>query len=283
MSENRETLRLSFFTDLHCELREGVPESLEAAARSMRRSGAELFIGGGDFINEGIESCDTTADPRWELYRQFQSELGGRIEPVFGNHDLLALRPAAACNTAEDPRAAFRDLFAVERTYRTFRANGFQFFCLDSIIAAGPTEERTYVAGISSEQFLWLRAELDLLSERHPIIVVSHAPLLSLALGNAAAPGYALPAHLVVQNAKEVLELFAAKNLVAVLQGHLHVNETFRWRNTTFITGGAICGGWWKGPWCGTPAGYGVLTLRSGSAVWEYLEYPARSSSRSTL
>jgi hypothetical protein len=45
-----------------------------------------------------------------------------------------------------------------------------------------------------------------------------------------------------------------------------------RWRGTTFITGGAVCGQWWRGPWHGTDAGFGVLTLRPDRVDWEYKE-----------
>jgi 3',5'-cyclic-AMP phosphodiesterase len=58
-----------------------------------------------------------------------------------------------------------------------------------------------------------------------------------------------------------------------VLQGHLHVNELLRWKGTTFITGGAICGQWWRGPRLGTPEGFGVLTLHPDRVEWEYLTY----------
>ena len=46
-----------------------------------------------------------------------------------------------------------------------------------------------------------------------------------------------------------------------------------RWRNTTFITGGSVCGQWWRGPWQGTPEGFGVMTLRSERVDWDYHTY----------
>jgi len=73
-----------------------------------------------------------------------------------------------------------------------------------------------------------------------------------------------------VVNNREVLELFAEHNLVLVLQGHLHAEEMLRWRGTTFITGGAVCGDKWRGPRLGTPEGFGVLTLRRDRVDWQY-------------
>ena len=69
------------------------------------------------------------------------------------------------------------------------------------------------------------------------------------------------------------MELFDRHNLLLVLQGHLHVDEMIRWRGTTFITGGAVCGKWWRGAWHGTREGFGTVTLRRGRVEWEYHSY----------
>ena len=58
-----------------------------------------------------------------------------------------------------------------------------------------------------------------------------------------------------------------------MLQGHLHAKELIRWRDTTFITGGAICGKWWRGDWFGTREGFNVVTLDGDRVHWEYVEY----------
>ena len=76
-----------------------------------------------------------------------------------------------------------------------------------------------------------------------------------------------------VVNSREVLELFEDHNLLLVLQGHLHGEEMLRWRGTTFITGGALCGKWWRGSWHGTDAGYGLVTIRHDRVDWEYHGY----------
>ena len=81
------------------------------------------------------------------------------------------------------------------------------------------------------------------------------------------------PANRAVVNNLEVLERFAGRNLLLVLQGHLHVDEMLRWRDTTFITGGAVCGRWWRGEWHGTREGFGVVTLRRDRVEWEYVTY----------
>ncbi len=54
----------------------------------------------------------------------------------------------------------------------------------------------------------------------------------------------------------------------------LHSNELIRWRDMTFITGGAVCGAWWQGPHTGTEEGFGIVTLdRDRVSNWEYIDY----------
>ncbi len=87
----------------------------------------------------------------------------------------------------------------------------------------------------------------------------------------------AAPPNRVVENNTEVLEAFNGHNLHLVLQGHMHAKELIRWRDTTFITGGAVSGKWWRGPWHGTGEGFNIVTLRSDQIEWDYVEYGWRA------
>jgi hypothetical protein len=98
-------------------------------------------------------------------------------------------------------------------------------------------------------------------------------PLLTAFYGATAGTTVAAPPNRVVVNNREVLGLFAEHNLMLVLQGHLHAKELIRWRDTTFITGGAICGKWWRGDWFGTGPGFNIVTLSRDHVDWEYVEY----------
>jgi Icc protein len=130
-----------------------------------------------------------------------------------------------------------------------------------------------YHGWISEEQREWLKEQLSSISRTTPIVLVLHIPLVTAFWS--ATKGATLEAkpNRVVVNNVEVLELFSEHNLMLVLQGHLHVSEYLRLANTTFITGGAVCGGWWKGPYHGTEEGFGVATLQSDRVEWEYVDY----------
>jgi 3',5'-cyclic AMP phosphodiesterase CpdA len=241
------------------------------AAAAINARQADVVIAGGDLITDGFQSSAESVAPRWDTYRRMHDSIHPRPYPVLGNHDLVAAIPEDGASPAADPRAMYREKMGLERTWYSFEAKGHRFFVLDSVQVVGG--ELKYEGRIPDEQLEWLRGELSPLPAGKPLVLVTHMPLLTgfyQATEGATAPG---PANRVVVNNRQVLELFEGRNLEAVLQGHLHVNERLWWRGTTFITGGAICGSWWRGPWHGTEEGFGMLTLADDRVEWEYVDY----------
>ena len=105
------------------------------------------------------------------------------------------------------------------------------------------------------------------------IVLVSHIPLYSAATffrGNSLAantPG------LVTDNSHEVLEICEPYNLKTVLQGHLHIVEDIGWKETRFITGGAVCGRWWEGAYFGFPEGFVIVDVKGDDFSWQYATF----------
>ncbi len=137
--------------------------------------------------------------------------------------------------------------------------------------AVSTTSEHSIYASL--EQREWIKEELSRIPPETPIVIVLHIPLLTAFYSATKGTTFQAKPNRVVVNNTEVLALFAEHNLVLVLQGHLHVSELLRWRRTTFITGGAISGKWWRGPYFGTEAGFNAITLRRNRVEWEYIEY----------
>jgi 3',5'-cyclic AMP phosphodiesterase CpdA len=264
-------LRFAFFTDVHARTEWETPRAMAAAAEAINRVGADLVVAGGDLITDGFQSAAATVEPRWRAYLEMQRAIRGRVEPVIGNHDLVAARPDDGSEASPDPRAVFRSKLGVERTWRSFDAGGVRFFILDSVAISD--DELKYHGRISDEQLAWLRTELGRTDPAAPIVLASHIPLATAMYQVTEGATVGAQANRVVVNNRSVLELFGEHNLLLVLQGHLHVDELLRWRGTTFITGGAISGKWWRGSWHGTPEGFGVVTIRRGRVEWEYQTY----------
>ena len=107
-----------------------------------------------------------------------------------------------------------------------------------------------------------------------PLIVVCHMPWLSSLFAAAHGNDKQPPEGRLVQNNKALIRLFHGRNLRLVLQGHLHVYERLEWRGVTYITGGAVCGRWWRGSYHGTPPGFVELELHPDRIDACYRELP---------
>lgn len=264
-------LKVVFFTDIHARTEWDTPEAMARAAAAINAQHADLVLCGGDMITDGYDSSPAMATPRWEAYRAMHDAIRPAPVVAVGNHDLVGVAPADGAPPADDPRADVRARMNLPQTYRSFDQGGFHFILLDSIELT--PDELKYRGFIGPEQMEWLRSDLARVPPDTPIVLVTHLPLLTgfyQMTGGIAEP---VPSNRGVVNNREVLAAFGNHRLLAVLQGHLHVNELMRWRDTTFITGGAVCGKWWRGSWHETPAGFGVLLLHPDRVEWEYHAY----------
>ena len=266
------SLRLVFYSDVHAQPERGVPGALARAAAAINARSPDLVLATGDLITKGFEAVSPAeVAPRWDAYLALHRGLEADVFPALGNHDLVAARPADGSPPAADPRAVFRERLGLERTWYSFDAAGYRFFVLDSVRITD--DALLYRGEVGAEQLAWLRGELAATSPGTPLVVALHLPLLTGFFGATEGASAAAPANRVVVNNREVLALFEGRNLILVLQGHLHVAELLRWRGTTFVTGGALSGAWWRGAWHGTSPGFNVVTLTGGHVAWEYVEY----------
>jgi len=266
-----EAFRIVFYTDVHARTEWETPRALAMAAAAINAATPELIVAGGDLITDGFQSSAATVEPRWQAYLEMHRSLRPRVEPVLGNHDLVAAIPEDGTPSSADPRQRFRTAFSLERTYRSVAAGSYRLLILDSVSVVGGDDQ--YHGRIEPDQLGWLASEVESIDRSTPIVLATHIPLLTGFYQATQGATAAAPANRIVVNNREVLELFADHNLLLVLQGHLHVAEMLRWRDTTFITGGALCGKWWRGSWHGTGEGFGVLTLRPDRIDWEYRGY----------
>src|SRR6185369_13906265 len=115
-----------------------------------------------DFIVFTGDLTHTTDDPverrrRLAEFRDIVAAL--RVKPVYfmpGEHD-----------ASLDRGAAFQEFFGA--THYTFDHKGVHFIALDNVSDPG--------AKIGDEQLAWLKADLDKLDKKTPIVVLTHRPL----------------------------------------------------------------------------------------------------------
>ncbi len=265
-------LRVAFFTDVHTRTEWETPQAVEQTADAINREQPDLAIAGGDLITDGFISAAPQVADRWRSYLESLHErIVAPVFPTIGNHDLIALRPRDGTPPAADPRREFMERFGLASSYRMLATNDWVFFFLDSIQPAD--DKLVYHGGIDGAQMEWIRGELARLPAETPLVLVTHIPLLTVFYQATQGALSAARADRVVTNNLEVLDLFAGHNLRLVLQGHTHAEEFIRWRGITFISGGAVCGQWWRGPWYGTPEGFGLVTLQGTNITWRYIPY----------
>jgi hypothetical protein len=131
---------------------------------------------------------------------------------------------------------------------------------------------RKYIGGVDSTELEWLKSDLSK-NDGKPVVAVTHIPLVTASTQFLRGALVRNPPQSVIGNAKDVWRVFEDSDLRLVLQGHLHLVEEIDWRSIKIVTGGAVCGGWWKGPNYGFPEGFVVADVRDGKIDWYYETY----------
>jgi len=265
------SVRLTFYTDVHARTEWDTPKAMFRATDAINGINNDIVIAGGDLITDGFQSSAVKAAPRWDAYMKMHRAIKADIYPAIGNHDLVAAIPEDGTSASDNPYVEYLVRMGLDRTYYSFVAAGYHFIVLDSTRITG--DKYLYQGFIDVDQQEWLKEDLSGVSKNTPLIIVTHIPLLTSVYSALKGVAYAVPPNRVIVNNSEVLEIMEGHNLILVLQGHLHVDEMIRWRGTTFITGGAVCGKWWRGNWYGTEEGFYDITLTGSHVECSYVDY----------
>jgi Icc protein len=271
--------RFAHFSDVHIRPDMGAPDGVAKAFAKIDALDVAFSIAGGDLVYDALGASEAEAEALFAQYRAAMATLRAPVHNVVGNHDNVGVY----AKSGVDPRSAafgnrlFERLFG--RRYYAFDHRGWHFVILDSARVVG----RDWDARIDDEQLAWLRDDLARVGRGVPIIVATHVPLLSSVL-----PLFPSSLHVVdgpkfrIPNAAEVLDLLWNYDVRAVLQGHSHLPERVLYRNTQFITSGAVCGRWWRGPFLGNPEGFGLLEVDGGRLEWRYVASGHRAPASAT-
>jgi 3',5'-cyclic AMP phosphodiesterase CpdA len=260
----------AFLTDIHVQREKNAISGFRKAIGKVNELNPAFVITGGDLIMDALGQTYERADSLYNIYTSMQSEFNMQVFNTIGNHEIYGwyARSGADTNHAEYGKKMFEQ--RIGPRYQRIDRYGWIFLILDSVVKNG---KGGYEGGIDAEQILWLKEQLAGISATTPIVISLHIPLLTTEaqiLRGATAPNE--PGEVVV-NSKEVLSLFKDHNLKLVLQGHLHYYETLHVFGTDFVTGGAIAGAWWEGPYLDTEEGFLVVKVVDDDLSWEYIDY----------
>ena len=271
----QEPFTFLFFTDAHIQPELNAAVGTQMAFKKGRAIKADFALNGGDHVFDALAVPMRRSLSLFDMYDKAEQDLGLKVYHTIGNHDVCGVYPASEM-TVDDPQYG-KKVFEqrMGKLYYSFDHKGHHFVVLDSI---GITADRAYEGRVDDAQLKWLAADLAAMHPGIPVIVSVHIPLVTAF--NAYVPETPIPPPhhgLSVANANQVLDIFAGNNVIGVLQGHTHINETVLWKGVPYITSGAVSGNWWHGTRLGTPEGFTVVTVANGKMTTRYETYGFKS------
>jgi 3',5'-cyclic-AMP phosphodiesterase len=265
-----------FFTDTHIQPELDAAHGCAMAFAKIEAAKPDFAICGGDLVYDALEVGRPRADLLFDLYQRAEDSLNVPLHHTIGNHDLFGILTKSGV-APTDPgygKKMYEDRVGAH-TYYSFDHKGYHFIVLDSI---RPTPDRFWEGRIDEAQLHWLSEDLSRIEPHAPVVVITHVPLITGYLAYGPKPdGTPRYDTVSVANSSEVIALFEGRNILAVLQGHLHINELVNYKNCQYVCCGAVCGNWWHGPRLAFPEGYTVVSLRDGRISWRYETYGFKS------
>lgn len=259
-----------FATDIHLQPEMNAIEGFARAVDSINKLNPDFVLTGGDLIMDALGTNYERAD---SLYSLYENSLKGFKMPVYntiGNHEIFGIYKNSGIDSTH-PK--YGDKMYEERLgkrYYAFDHKGWRFYIIDSI---EETPERKYKGFVDSVQIEWIERDLRDVDENTPIVISTHIPFISSFMQYKYGALSQNGKGLVINNSKEVLDLFKEHNLKLVLQGHLHYLEDIWVDGIHFITGGAVSAGWWSGPHNNVEEGFLEITMDEEDFDWRYIDY----------
>lgn len=229
----KDSFRFVHFTDIHIQSELRAAEYTARCMEAINATQADFAIAGGDLVFDANLVGRPRATELVALYQRITSKLRMPVSSVIGNHDLFGIgdRGKTGSQLAQQARRDWESEFG-PRT-RAFSHNGWQVITLDSIdVLPGGG----YRGWIGPDERSWLRTVLARADQGTPVIVVTHIPLVTAFLQYGDLRNSNPDNALVVENAREVVDLLLKHNVKAVLQGHTHICERVEYKGCQFVT-----------------------------------------------
>jgi 3',5'-cyclic AMP phosphodiesterase CpdA len=268
--KEKDAFSVAFLTDIHLQPEDDAVKGFTQALDTVNALNPDFIITGGDLIMDALDQSYGRADSLYNLYMQVVKKSKSPVYNTMGNHEIYGIynKTGADIDNPEYGENMFEKRLG--HSYYSFEHKGWKFMIINSIEG---TKNGNYAGQVDTAQISWIKSELKKADHTTPIVLSTHIPFITASTQKY--DGSTLPndSSLVVFNSKEVISLFTGYNLKLVLQGHLHTVEDIYIDGIHFITGGAVSGGWWRGPNRGFEEGFVYITFRNDDFRWRYVDY----------
>ncbi len=292
-AHRRRVLRIAHLTDVHVFDQLNAPRGMAACLQHVQsqKDKPDLIFMGGDCIMDAFAHTRDETKAQWKIWHSvLKNECSLPVESCIGNHDVWGWDKKSSGATGKE--MDYGKNWAVEALglpsrYRSFDKAGWKIIVLDSTHLG--LQPNTYTAKLDEEQFDWLKGQLKATPKTTPILILSHIPIFSAAAfldgDNEKSGNWRVPGAWMHVDARQLTDLFYQQgNIQACLSGHLHMVDRVEFLGTSYLCNGAVCAGWWKGPYQQFHEGYALVDLfHDGTVDCAYVTYgwePAKQSEK---
>lgn len=268
--QEKGSFNIAFLTDIHLQPELNAVNGLTMALDSVNRLNPDFIVTGGDLIMDALAQPYDRADSLYKLYDEVIKKSESLVYNTMGNHEIYGIYERSGADTSSPDYGEKMFERRLGESYYAIEHKGWKFFIINSIEDTGKDK---YTGLVDAGQMEWIKDELEKTDPAMPLVISTHIPFITAFTQRYDGSTLASDSSIVVSNSREVLSLFKGHNLKLVLQGHLHTIEDIYIDGIHFITGGAVSGGWWKGPNKGFEEGFLDLTFYPDDFTWRYVDY----------
>jgi Icc protein len=262
----------AFLTDIHLQPELSAVQGFQKAIDTINVINPDFVLTGGDLVMDALDQTYGRADSLYKLYAEVSGGFNMPLYNTVGNHEVYGWHRNE--KGIEDNPEFGKGMFEkrLGKRFYSFEHKGWHFMVLDAVYRS---ESGEYIGKIDEEQIAWIQEDLSKIDKKTPVAISVHIPFITVQTQLLEGPFVPTSRSLVINNSREVLQLFSDYNLKLVLQGHLHFLEDINVNDQVhFITGGAVCGRWWNNkPTTQPEEGFLLVHVDGEELEWEYVDY----------